>query len=97
MTRTILYLTHPQVLIDPAKDIPDWSLNGVGSARVIALAARPGSLSGTKRVISSAKIKALETARPLVTALGASLEVRPRMHEMTAAQQASYRQMSSKG
>lgn len=81
MTKTIRYLTHPQVLIDPAKNIPDWSLSSVGSARVIALAARPGYLSGTKRVISSAETKALETARPLATALGASLEIRPSMHE----------------
>lgn len=81
MTRTIRYLTHPQVLIDPARAVPDWSLSPVGAARVAALAARPGALSGTRTVISSAETKALETARPLATALGAVLEIRPRMHE----------------
>ena len=81
MTKTVRYLTHPQVLIDPAKEITDWSLNGVGTARVTALARQLGSLSATKRVISSAETKALETARPLATALGVSLEIRPRMHE----------------
>lgn len=75
------YLTHPQVLIDPAKDVPLWSLNPVGNARVAALASDLGLLSDTRRVISSDEIKALETARPLAVALGVELEIRPRMHE----------------
>lgn len=81
MTKTVRYLTHPQVLIDPAREITDWSLNSVGTARVTALARQLGSLSATTRVISSAERKALETARPLATALGVSLEIRPLMHE----------------
>ena len=81
MAPTVRYLTHPQVLIDPAKEITDWSLNSVGTARVTALARQLGSLSATKRVISSPERKALETARPLATALGVSLEIRPLMHE----------------
>ena len=31
MTRTVRYLTHPQVLIDPATPIPDWSLSAAGA------------------------------------------------------------------
>lgn len=81
MKRAVRYLTHPQVLVDPAKEIQHWSLNNVGRARVAALAAQIGALSATQRVISSAEIKALETARPLATALGVSLEIRPEMHE----------------
>lgn len=81
LTRFIRYLTHPQVLIDPAKAAPDWSLNAVGAARVAALAANPGALSATRRIISSAEVKALETARPLAKALGLSVEIRPDMHE----------------
>lgn len=77
----VRYLTHPQVVIDPAKPIPDWSLSTVGAARVAALAAQPGALSATTRVISSAETKALETARPLALALGVALEIRPAMHE----------------
>lgn len=75
------YLTHPQVLIEPLKDVRRWSLNSVGSARVSALAARLGVLSQTHRVISSDETKALETAEPLALALGVELEVRERMHE----------------
>ena len=80
MNQTVRYLTHPQVLIEPNKPVPDWSLNDLGKARVTALAAS-GSLTGTRHVISSAEVKAVETATPLADALGCSLAIRPRMHE----------------
>jgi broad specificity phosphatase PhoE len=78
---TVRYLTHPQVLIEPVKDVRKWSLNPLGSERVSALAKQLGSLSGTRRVVSSDETKALETASPLALALGVELEVRPLMHE----------------
>jgi broad specificity phosphatase PhoE len=81
MLRFVRYLTHPQVLIEPLKDVRRWSLNSVGSARVSALAARLGVLSQTHRVISSDETKALETAGPLALALGVKLEIRAQMHE----------------
>ncbi|SDI20667.1 histidine phosphatase family protein [Salipiger marinus] len=76
----LLYLSHPQVRIDPAQDVPSWSLSPKGAARVEALAAR-GALAGISRVVSSAEVKALETARPLAASLGCTVEIRPRMHE----------------
>lgn len=81
MPQIVRYLTHPQVLIEPLKDVRAWSLNEVGSNRVASLAAQFGSLSGTRTVVSSDETKALETATPLASALGAALEVRLRMHE----------------
>ncbi|MBM3604605.1 MAG: histidine phosphatase family protein [Alphaproteobacteria bacterium] len=81
MPQIVRYLTHPQVLMEPLKDVRAWSLNEVGSSRVASLAARLGSLSRTRRVVSSDETKALETATPLALALGVELEVRPRMHE----------------
>lgn len=81
MTVAIRYLTHPQVRIEPLKDVRLWSLNPEGQARVSALAACPGSLSKTHRIISSSETKALETAEPLALSLGATLETRPMMHE----------------
>lgn len=81
MPPTVRYLTHPQVLFEPLKDVRKWSLNTFGSTRVSALAARLGSLAQTKRVISSDETKALETAEPLALALGVRMEVRERMHE----------------
>lgn len=81
MPQIVRYLTHPQVLMEPLRDVRAWSLNQVGSNRVASLAAQLGSLSGTRRVVSSDETKALETATPLASALGVALEVRPRMHE----------------
>ena len=80
MTRTIRYLSHPQVKIDPAKDVPLWSLNDVGLARVNALA-KSRALTGTRYVISSAETKAKETAAPLAKSLGLKMILRPKMHE----------------
>jgi len=34
----ILFITHPEVVIDPAIPVPDWPLSGVGRARMDALA-----------------------------------------------------------
>ena len=81
MPSIVRYLTHPQVSIDPTRGVQLWSLNDFGSARVRALASNLGSLSDTRRVISSNETKALETARPISLALGVELEVRPRMQE----------------
>ncbi len=74
------YRTHPQIIVDPALDVPRWHLSDVGRARVAALAAS-GALRGTNRIISSDETKALETAQPLAEALGLPVEVRPAMHE----------------
>ncbi|ANT61738.1 histidine phosphatase family protein [Salipiger sp. CCB-MM3] len=74
------YLTHPQIIVDPALDVPRWHLSDAGRARIAALAAS-GALQGTTRMISSDETKALETAQPLADALGLRLEVRPAMHE----------------
>lgn len=80
MAQIIRYLSHPQVIVDPAKDVPKWSLNDVGAGRVMALAAS-GALLGTERIVSSGETKALETAEPLARALGCPMDVRERMHE----------------
>ena len=81
MPQTVRYLTHPQVQVDPSKEVPRWSLNAIGRARVAALAENLGLLKDTRRVVSSDETKALETARPLASALKVTLEVRPAMHE----------------
>lgn len=76
----IRYLSHPQVVIDPLCPVPEWGLSEAGRARVLRLAGCR-ALAGTVRVISSAEVKALETAGPLAAALGVAVEVRERMHE----------------
>lgn len=81
MACIVRYLSHPQVLIDPLKDVRRWGLSPTGHARVAALASNLGALSRTRRVISSDETKALETAMPLAEVLGAPLEIRRLMHE----------------
>jgi broad specificity phosphatase PhoE len=75
------YLTHPQVSVDSATAVPKWSLNEIGQRRVTTLANNLGVLSRTSRVVSSDETKALETAEPIATALGVTVQVRPEMHE----------------
>ena len=76
----VRYLTHPEVVIDPAIEVPLWGLSPKGKARVAALA-QSGALTGTTRVISSGETKAIETATPLAKALGCEVEIRDAMHE----------------
>ncbi len=67
-----IYLTHPQVQIDPSRPIPQWGLNETGRARLAALASRPW-LARITRVLSSAEAKATETAALLRPDLPAEL------------------------
>lgn len=80
MHNLIRYLSHPQVDIDPNKDIDKWSLNALGRQRVNSLAAS-NALAGTTLVISSAETKAVETAEPLAEALKCNVLIREGMHE----------------
>ncbi len=76
----VIYLTHPQVLIDPNVPIPNWGLNDVGQRRVAAIATAT-SLALTTTVISSAEVKAIETAKPIAAAMGLGICIVPAMHE----------------
>jgi len=78
--RTIRYLSHPQVCIDPSTPVPEWSLNEVGKNRV-ELLAKSGVLANTQLLVSSAETKAIETASPLVAAIQCQFEIREKMHE----------------
>ena len=71
----LIYLTHPQVQIDPETPVTDWQLNAIGSARIDALA-KSGVLKDIYRIISSAERKATETAVILGNALGIQVEIR---------------------
>lgn len=77
---TIRYLSHPQVRIDPDVPVPDWGLSDVGLARTQAFALAP-VLRATRRIVSSAERKAMETARCIADGLGLTVEIREAMHE----------------
>jgi broad specificity phosphatase PhoE len=76
----VRYLTHPQVQIDPAVPVPQWSLSPVGRARTEGIA-NAGWLARTKQIISSGERKAIETAEIIADRLGLIIEIREAMHE----------------
>ncbi len=56
-----LYITHPQVLIDPAVPVPDWGLSERGRERAL-LAAEAGWARQIGHFVASTERKAIETA-----------------------------------
>jgi broad specificity phosphatase PhoE len=75
-----IYITHPQVRIDPAVPVPNWGLSEVGEARARQAAAN-GWASLLKRIVSSDETKAIETSNILASKAGIDVEVVHGMHE----------------
>lgn len=75
----IVYLTHPEVEIDPLVPVPDWGLNSIGADRVAQVV--PRFAGANWDVATSAERKALETAWPFGRALGRAVHVVPDLHE----------------
>jgi broad specificity phosphatase PhoE len=59
-----LYVTHPQVLQDPAVPVPRWGLSEQGHARARAFARHPLALA-VRRIVASTETKAIELAQAL--------------------------------
>ncbi|MCK7613358.1 histidine phosphatase family protein [Roseibium sediminicola] len=57
-----IYLTHPEVKIDPEVPVPDWGLSETGRERAARAAALPFA-GDIRQVISSSEQKAIETAQ----------------------------------
>lgn len=76
----ILFITHPEVVIDPAVPVPDWPLSDKGIARMAAFAESP-VLAGVTAVWSSAERKARDGAAILGRALDLSPKVEADLHE----------------
>jgi broad specificity phosphatase PhoE len=68
-----LYVTHPQVVQDPAVPVPRWGLSDKGRGRAERFANHKLALAA-KRIISSNETKALELAQALAAASGAAIE-----------------------
>jgi broad specificity phosphatase PhoE len=75
-----LYITHPQVRIDPAVPVPKWGLSDVGRARAEAAASMPW-LGKITRFVSSDETKAIECAAILARAAGVEFEIAEGFHE----------------
>jgi len=76
----VYYISHPEVEINPDIPVSSWGLNHAGKTRVSKLV-DAGWLKGVSNVVSSAEIKAIETANPIARALGIQIDIRPAMHE----------------
>lgn len=63
------FITHPEVVIDPAVPVPDWPLSELGAARMRAMLAEPW-VAGIKAVFASTERKARQGARILAGHLG---------------------------
>ncbi|SEH54669.1 Broad specificity phosphatase PhoE [Rhizobium tibeticum] len=75
-----LYITHPQVTIDPAVPVPKWGLSEMGAART-RKAAESSWVPQLRRIVSSDETKAIETAEILAVAAGVPVEIVHGMHE----------------
>lgn len=75
-----IYITHPQVRIDPAVPVPQWGLSEVGAARVHGIQDRSW-VKQLQRIVSSTETKALETAEILAKAADIGIETVEAMHE----------------
>ncbi|WP_430513707.1 histidine phosphatase family protein [Pannonibacter phragmitetus] len=78
--RVCVYLTHPEVQIDPAVPVPEWGLSETGRQR----AQRAPFLSwaaGIHHVVSSGERKAIETAEIFAAARGLAVTIVEATHE----------------
>ncbi len=75
-----LYITHPQVRIDPAVPVPQWGLSKRGAERSREAGRLPWALA-LRHIVCSAETKAIETARILAETSGAEIEIVEEMHE----------------
>ncbi len=75
-----LYITHPQVKIDPEIEVPLWGLSEIGRKRTEEAVAL-GWPKEIGRFISSEETKAIETTEILAEAAGISIEIADDMHE----------------
>ena len=75
-----VYITHPQVQIDPLVPVPRWGLSDLGRSRTSATA-RLEWVDALKRIISSDETKATETADILAAGSGIAVEIADDMGE----------------
>jgi broad specificity phosphatase PhoE len=74
------FVTHAEVVVDPAVPIERWGLSDAGRVRAAAM---PAVLDGTvDRVVSSAERKAVETAAVIAAALDLPHTIAPELGEM---------------
>ncbi len=71
-----LYVTHPEVTVDPAVPVRLWSLSAEGESRARAFAQHP-LVKRARRVVSSTERKAIELAQAMAVSARAPLTAEP--------------------
>jgi broad specificity phosphatase PhoE len=69
-----VYLTHPQVAIEPDRPVPDWRLSETGRRRIEAFRAAAW-IRDLCRIVSSGERKAVETATMIAAISCLSVEI----------------------
>jgi broad specificity phosphatase PhoE len=77
----LIFISHPEVQIDPAVPIPDWGLSAKGRDRMSAFAAT-AVVRRTAAIWSSAERKAVEAAGIFAAGLGVELRLCEGLGEM---------------
>jgi broad specificity phosphatase PhoE len=78
--RRVLYITHPQVLIEPSTPASQWHLSEHGRTRATAFG-RSARMLGVRVLIASREIKAQETAQMIGRTTEAEIETGRDLHE----------------
>lgn len=68
---TLHFITHPEVVIDPAMPVPDWPLSAEGVRRMALALDRPW-MGNLDAIFSSAERKATDAARIMAERFGLS-------------------------
>jgi broad specificity phosphatase PhoE len=76
----LIFVTHPEVVIDPAMPVPDWPLSPTGRARMRTFAERDVA-RGLAAVYASAERKARDGAGILAGAAGLAVGIDPDLGE----------------
>ncbi|SHL26282.1 histidine phosphatase family protein [Roseibium suaedae] len=75
-----VYLTHPQVVIDPEVPVPDWRLTELGRKRAALALLQPWA-GAIHLVISSEERKAIETAEIFASGHNLAVTIEEGLHE----------------
>lgn len=76
----LIFITHPEVIVDPECPVEDWPLSphGIDRAKSFALSA---VLKNVTQIWASPERKAQETATILSETLGVEVQIHPRLNE----------------
>jgi broad specificity phosphatase PhoE len=78
--KTIYFITHPEVVIDPAVPVPDWPLSEKGINRMKKLLTQPW-VQDVRAIYCSTEQKAIDGAKILADYLTLSYEMRQDLGE----------------